>query len=156
MPPLGTSRNLLLVVAVAMLTGCAATTPMATKMQDAASKSFAPPPAGLAGVYIFRDGSFGAGLLKRISIDGKTIGSIAPHTYFHNELTPGPHTIATQAEFGDNELQLDAEAGKNYFIRQYIKFGTFVGSANIERVSEEEGKEGVLECKEAAQEGSPR
>lgn len=149
------SRSLLLVAIAAIVTGCAATVPMANPMQDAASKSFAAPPEGMAGVYIYRDSGYAGGVVKRISIDGKVIGSIAPYTYFHSELTPGRHTIATQAEFGDNELQLDAEAGRNYFFLQYMKFGTFVASANIELVSEETGKKGVLLCKEAAQGASP-
>ncbi len=44
-------------------------------------------------------------------------------------------------------MMLTAECGKNYFIRQYIKFGVFVGGANLELVTEDEGKKGVLECK---------
>ncbi|MNT94873.1 hypothetical protein D3C72_2366430 [compost metagenome] len=32
------------------------------------------------------------------------------------------------------------EAGKNYFVRQFIKLGVFVGGAGVEQVSEEEGK----------------
>lgn len=156
MSVVGKLTSLLLGVLLAIVSGCAARTPMASQVQDAASKTFAAPPAGMAGVYIYRNSNFGGGILKRISIDGKVIGSIAPYTYFHNELTPGQHTIATQAEFGDNELKLDAEGGRNYFVHQYIKFGTFVGSANVELVSEEEGKEGVLECKEAAQGESPK
>ncbi len=35
---------------------------------------------------------------------------------------------------------LYVEAGKNYFIRQIIKMGVFVGGAKLERVSEDEGK----------------
>ncbi|HHV6932376.1 TPA: DUF2846 domain-containing protein, partial [Haemophilus influenzae] len=34
-------------------------------------------------------------------------------------------------------------SGKNYFIRQYIKFGVFAGGANLEQVSEEEGKKAI-------------
>lgn len=32
-------------------------------------------------------------------------------------------------------------------LRQYIKIGLFVGGANLEIVSEEEGKKGVSKCK---------
>jgi hypothetical protein len=34
----------------------------------------------------------------------------------------------------------------NYFVRQYVKLGVFVGGANLEVVPAEEGKKGVLEC----------
>ena len=55
--------------------------------------------------------------------------------------------LIDQSFLSDNSLELDAESGQNYFVRQYIKLGVFVGGANLELVPEEEGKEGVLECK---------
>jgi hypothetical protein len=57
--------------------------------------------------------------------------------------------LATQAEFGENSVKFNAVAGKNYFFQQYIKMGTFKGSAGIQAVSEEEGKQNVLQCSEA-------
>lgn len=35
------------------------------------------------------------------------------------------------------------EAGKNYFVRQSIKTGAFVGGANLKEVSDEQGKADV-------------
>jgi hypothetical protein len=32
------------------------------------------------------------------------------------------------------------EAGKNYFIRQFIKIGPFVGGADLEQIAEEQAK----------------
>lgn len=142
--------RLILVATLIALTGCAST-PMANKEQEAVSKAFKAPPPGLASVYIYRNSNFGAAIKKRVSIDNTLIGSTASYTFFHIEVTPSAHTLTTQAEFGDNELQFNAEAGKSYFFHQYIKFGTFVGSANIESVNEEEGKKGVLACGEAYQ-----
>ena len=40
----------------------------------------------------------------------------------------------------------DAEAGRNYFVEQYIRMGLFVGGANLRLVDEAEGKKSVLEC----------
>lgn len=143
-------RSLMLIAALAVLTGCASVVPMAPQEQDAASKKFSAPPANMAGVYIYRTNSFmGKALTKRLSIDGVEIGETAPGVYFHREVKPGEHTLATQAEFGENTLNFNAEAGKNYFFQQYIKMGTFKGSAGIQAVSEEEGKKNVLQCTEA-------
>jgi hypothetical protein len=143
-------KSLLLITTLALLTGCASVVPMAPKEQDAASKSFRAPSANKAGVYIYRDNSFvGKALTKRLSIDGVVIGETAAGVYFHREVTPGEHTLATQAEFGENTLKFNAEAGKNYFFQQYIKMGTFKGSAGIQAVSEDEGKRAVLQCNEA-------
>ena len=68
-------------------------------------------------------------------------------TYFYKQVQPGRRVISTESEFSNNDLILDANAGQNYFVKQYIKLGLFVGGANLEIVSEEEGKKGVLQCK---------
>jgi hypothetical protein len=142
-------EKLMLVAALVALTGCAATTPMASKTQDADSKIFKAPPSNLSGIYVYRNSSFGAANKKRISIDNVVIGASAKYTFFHKLVSPGTHTISTESEFGDNSVQLNAAPGKNYFFHQYIKLGAFTAGANIEAVSEEDGKEGVLECNEA-------
>lgn len=143
-------RSLMLMAAIVLLTGCAASVPLASKDQDAASKTFGAPSANMAGVYIYRENShFGKALTKTLSIDGVAIGATGPGVYFHKEVAPGEHTVTTQAEFGENSLKFIAEAGKNYFFQQYMKWGTFKGSAGIQAVTEEAGKQGVLQCMEA-------
>jgi len=67
-------------------------------------------------------------------------------TYFYKEVSPGQHTLSTQSEFGNNDMIIKTDQGKNYFVRQYIKMGVFIGGANLELVSEEDGKKGVSEC----------
>ena len=68
-------------------------------------------------------------------------------TYFYREVSPGQHTLSTQSEFGNNDLIIMTDPGLNYYVRQYVKMGVFVGGANLELVPEEEGKKGVSECK---------
>jgi hypothetical protein len=143
-------KTLMLAAALALLTGCASVVPMAPKDQDSTSKTFKAPAPNMAGVYIYReDSNFGKALTKTLSIDGVAIGESAPGVYFHREVTQGEHTLATQAEFGENTVKLNAEAGKNYFFQQFMKWGTFKGSAGIQAVTEEVGKQNVLKCNEA-------
>lgn len=52
-------------------------------------------------------------------------------------------TIASESEFSPNEIKLAVANGINYFIKQYIKMGVFVGGSNLEVVGETEGKEAV-------------
>jgi hypothetical protein len=137
---------LLVLVASAFMVGCA-TVPMATDEEDSARKEFAPPPEESAGLYVYRNSSFGGALKKSVYIDGKLIGESAPMTYFYLVVTPGEHVLSTESEFSDNSLEVTLQGGKNHFVRQYIKLGVFVGGANLEQVSEQEGREGVLECK---------
>jgi hypothetical protein len=67
-------------------------------------------------------------------------------TYFYRVIKPGVHSLSTESEFSDNTLNLEVTGGKNYFVRQYIKMGVFLGGANLELVSEE-GKESIKKCK---------
>lgn len=138
--------GLLLVTALLALTGCASV-PMANQEEDLMRKAFAAPPSGKAGLYIYRDSVLGASLTKMLYLDDVTMGATAPQTYFYREISPGPHKISTQSEFGMNDLMLTAEAGKNHFVRQYIKMGVFVGGANLEVIGEDEAKTAILDCK---------
>lgn len=145
-------RRMLGVAALAvlgLLGGCASV-PMGDKALDAEAKKFSAPPADIARVYIYRNSHLGAALTKKVSVDGQLLGVTAPMTYFVKDLAPGKHTLATESEFSDNTLDLDALGGKNYFVHQYIKLGVVVGGANLELKSDEEGKAGVLECQLAA------
>jgi hypothetical protein len=138
-----------LAVGFATLSGCASV-PMASPEQDAAAKQFVAPEGDKVGLYVFRNSNFGTALKKLITLDGSPLGQTAPMTYFYKDIAPGKHNLKTQAEFGDNEIEFVAEKGKPVFIRNYIKIGTFVHSANLEQVGEAEGKRGVLECSRAA------
>ncbi|BCM26049.1 DUF2846 domain-containing protein [Methyloradius palustris] len=138
----------IVVIASLHLTGCASV-PMASVDTDKAKKSFSAPSEGKSGLYVYRNSSFGSALKKVVTIDGVIIGESAPNTYFYKEISPGTHVISTESEFSDNQISVEFQKGVNYFVRQYIKMGVFVGGAGLEAVSEEVGKKGVLECKMA-------
>ncbi len=129
--------------------GCA-TVPMETKEVSARAKSFTMPSEGHAGLSIYRDSMLGAALKKDIWVDDKCIGESAPHVFFFEGVKANQeHKISTESEFSPNDLLLKTESGKNYFIRQYIKVGAFVGGANLELMQEEEGKKAVSELEMA-------
>jgi hypothetical protein len=133
----------LLLIAVAVLSGCASVS-MESKEKSEAAKRFGAPTPGNSGVYLFRSGSFGGALKKDLWINGKCVGESAPNVFFFEEVKGGSeHTVSTESEFSPNDLVLKAVAGVNYFIRQYMKMGLFVGGAGLELVSEEEGKKEV-------------
>ena len=123
-----------------LLAGCAAV-PLGDPAQDRALKTFASPGA-VAGVYVFRDASLGAGKVMQIQIDGVDIGRTDAGTYLYTPLEPGLHRMRSQAESVD-QLDFDAPAGRLVFIRQEVSPGLFAPDARLHLVSEDVGKRGV-------------
>ena len=134
-------------LAAVLITGCASVD-MASPEASAKAKRFEAPSEGKAGVYIYRNSFVGKSLKKDLWIDGKCVGESAPNVFFYTEVKGGErHKI--ESEFSPNALELMLEAGKNYFIRQFIKMGAFVGGADLEQVSEEQGKADIAELEMA-------
>lgn len=127
---------------LALFTGCASVK-MESKEASAKAKQFAQAETGKAGLYAYRDSFVGKALKKDIWIDGKCIGESAPDVFFYTQVPAGKHVISTESEFSPNDLDVLLEAGKNYFIRQYIKLGVFVGGAGLELIPEEQGRAAV-------------
>lgn len=128
------------VAACVLFTGCASVN-MATKDDSDKAKQFNPPAAGKAGLYIYRNSAVGQALKKDVWVDGKCLGETAPDVFFYTEVDGGKkHRVDTESEFSPNSLELMVEAGKNYFVRQFIKIGLFVGGAGLEQVPEPQGK----------------
>ncbi len=132
-----------------LMTGCASVD-MASKVQSAKAKEFQQPPEGKAGVYLYRNSALGRALIKDLRIDGACVGASAPDVFFYAQVEGGKkHTVETASEFSPNKLELFFESGKNYFIRQFIKMGVFVGGADLEQVSEAQGKADVAKLEMA-------
>ena len=118
--------------------------------ESAKAKTFQPPSAGNAGLYVYRNSVFGAALKKDITIDGKCLGESASKVFFYTEVEGGKsHRIETESEFSPNGIDLTTEPDKTYFVRQYIKMGAFVGGANLEIVPAEQGKSDLAELEMA-------
>jgi hypothetical protein len=117
------------VLCVSLIAGCA-TVPLAPMEQDSALKAFPQPAAAMAGLYIYRNSVVGQALKKNVYVDKVFLGETANKTYFYKEITPGQHEISTESEFSDNAITFQVEGGKNYFARQYIKMGVFVGTVH--------------------------
>lgn len=128
------------VLAALLLSGCASV-PLAPEQESLTAKTFPTPEQNKSGLYIYRDSFVGKALKKNIYVDGKCIGESADRTFFYAQVAGGqPHKIATESEFSANDLTLFTEAGKNYFVRQYIKMGVFIGGAGVSESTETEGK----------------
>ena len=129
------------VLGITLITGCTSV-PMESKENDTVAKHFNSPSEGKAGLYVYRNGSFGAAIKKDVWVNGKCLGETAPNMFFYEEIIGGKeHKISTESEFSPNDLIIKTENGKNYFVSQYIKLGVFVGGAGLKLVDEQTGKE---------------
>lgn len=134
-----------------IMAGCASVS-MAPQKESTEAKEFSYPDEGKAGIYVFRkDSPFGAALKKDIWINGDCIGESASGVFFYHQVEgEQEHNIATESEFSPNIMTLFTEAGKNYFVQQYIRMGAFVGGANLRLHDEESGMNEVSQLDMAA------
>jgi len=140
--------RLFAVAVIALLFAGCASVPTESEEHAGKLKAFAAPEQGQAGVYVYRDSSLGASLKKDLWIDGKCLGRSAPKVFFYQAVAGNQeHDFATESEFSPNHLKVFTEAGKNYFIRQYIKLGVISGGANLEVIDEAKGKKAVEDLK---------
>jgi hypothetical protein len=140
-------NRLLILVSLLLLSACASV-PMGDSQKDAKHKTFSASP-NAAGVYIYRNESFGAAIRMDVLVDGQTIGQSAAKTYFYVDLPPGRHNFTSKSENDDN-LTLDLAAGRLYYIWQEVKMGILYARTKLNLMTETEGKAGVLECQLAA------
>ena len=128
-------------LSAALLSGCASV-PMANATADAQAKQFVAQ-ANAANLYIYRNETFGAALKMPVLVDGIAVGDTVAHSYILKQVTPG---ITSKSE-SDATLTLSTEAGKNYYVWQEVKMGLLMARSKLSQVSEEEGKQGVMESK---------
>lgn len=121
---------------------------MAPEQQSAEAANFRTQP-GKAAIYVYRrSGVIGSGVAHPAFLDGRILGNNGPGTFLLANVSPGSHIVSA----GVTQVELTAEPGEVYFVRQTADL-TISGTGHtpsVRRVSSEEGKQGVKECKEAA------
>ena len=137
-------KKLTLLLVVTLFLGSCVSVPLKTVKESNNAKQFNKPSNGKSGLYIYRNSFVGGALKKDIWIDGKCIGESAPDVFFYKEVLGNKeHTISTESEFSPNNLILTTKENQNYFIRQYIKFGLFVGGSGVELVNSDKGMKDI-------------
>lgn len=144
-----TIKILIGALALSVLAGCASV-PLASPELDAQAKSFAAPAAGKANIYVYRHESFGAAIRIPVSLDGRKVASTAAKTYMLLSVAPGPHQVLSDAEVED-KLEVNAEAGKTYYIWQEIKMGAFMARTKLQMVDEAKARKHLARCKRVLQ-----
>jgi sensor c-di-GMP phosphodiesterase-like protein len=137
-------KAVLATLALSTLAGCASV-PMADTSLDAAAKTFATTP-DKANIYVYRHESLGAAIKMKVQLDGQYVGSTAAKTYMLLTVQPGHHTIASSAE-NSSAVELQTQAGQNYFVWQEVKMGAFSAGSKLQSVDEARAKTDMKSCK---------
>jgi hypothetical protein len=109
------------------------------------AKSFTPV-ADKAIIYVYRKSSWGDRQAVPVMIDSKIVGSNGAGTFLMIMVSPGDHVIGTNTQESYSSVGVKAKAGNLYFFVQNISTDMTGMNISLERVSENKGKEAVLEC----------
>ena len=132
-------------ILVTFLAGCAATVDLAAPEEDLAAKSFVPA-EGEANIYVTREDQFtGSAVLFQLVVDQRVIGGIAPGTYHLIRVEPGHHTISVTTSENQSIEEVDAVAGRIYFFEVEPRMGWIAARAEVEPLTEAEGRAAVAE-----------
>lgn len=131
-----------------LLASCASV-PMASSSADAEAKQFTPQP-GRASIYVTRGFGVGSALVFQTILDGRIAGALAPNTYQLLSVSPGQHTLIVSATENVQQTTLTVQPGRNYFVEVSVSMGFISGHANIQSISDTQGRSQVLSSKRAA------
>jgi hypothetical protein len=131
-------RGIISAIFVVLLAGCVAQPP---SPQDLQAKRFETIP-DKAVVYLYRDRPDFVDNPAGLVLDGQSLGSTYPGTYYRLELAPGRHRIAGFA--GDaGVVVFDTQPAKLYFVRHIVSRLLQFDQSFFHFVSEAQGRNSV-------------
>lgn len=134
-------RVLLLMVCVALLTGCATTQMIKPEQPPELAAT-----SDSALLVIVRDTYWGGAIVFWNYLDGKFIGETMGNTYFITNVQPGEHYIVSGTE-NSGVAHLDFQAGKRYFLRQGVIMGVWrARTSGFFPMTAEEAQKAVRNC----------
>ena len=134
-----------LVIFVLMLTisGCATSMMLSLKKEPQHFIPSGDPNKGY--IYVYRESNL-LGCVRGIYVtaNGKRIGGLNNGTYFVYEADPGDVFISVENWLGDNpSRKILVEAGKKYYLKGSLTFGSMDATPYIERVNNEDGEKAI-------------
>ena len=145
---LGKSMKHLFLLALVLFSAGCASVPMGDPSVDLKLKEFEVTPEK-AGIYVYRNETFGATARMEVLVNGESIGRTAAKTYLFAEVEPGTYTITSKAE-NTSTLDVAVAPGTLAYVWQEVKMGILSARSDLQQVSEEVGRKGVRESKLAA------
>ena len=125
---------------LALLVAACASTPQASREDDALAKEFLTHP-NAATIYVYRSPFNHLDTDTNLYVDGRLIGSTRPGAYFRIDAVPGRHVLhGNGIDLGTFEL--DARPGRIYF----VSLAAIGGHSRFELVPEPVARQQVRAC----------
>ena len=121
-----------------IFSGCVQKMERAPIAEDKLAKEFKTDP-DFANLYICRNESFGWAVHMPVLVNDKLIGRTEAQSYFYIKLEEGRQNIKSLTE-QIQSIYVDTTKGKNYFVWQEVKMGTWTGNSMLHSMNEEDGK----------------
>lgn len=121
-----------------IFSGCVQKMERAPIAEDKLAKEFKTDP-DFANVYICRNETFGWAVHMPVLVNDKLIGRTEAESYFYIKLEEGRQNIKSLTE-QIQSIYVDTTKGKNYFVWQEVKMGTWTANSMLHSMSEEDGK----------------
>ena len=134
-------KKILFVCFMLFLTGCTSLGEQFNELQ--------PNKPGKALVYFYRPSQFlgfGGGMTYDIHENDSTITPLCSGGYNYYYTTPGNKTYWAKTEARD-EISLNVESGKTYFVKGKMGIGFIVGHPKLSQVDQETAMEEMKECR---------
>lgn len=105
-----------------LLLAACGSVPMAPAADDAAGKSFSPPPAGSAALYVYRDDGVGLFATTDITAGQRMLGSLTRNTWLRVEMQPGTYDARCKYEDATTSLPVTLAPGEIRYLAIYFTF----------------------------------
>lgn len=132
------------------LSACASV-PMAPTDADAEGKRFPPPPPGQATLYVLRGGGLGAAVPIGATIGQRSVGSLAPFTWFRVDVAPGPQDVRCVTREVERSVVVEMAPGETRFVQLGAEMGWVTARCWLEQVPPEQGRAVVMTGQRAAE-----
>ena len=104
-------------------------------------------PAGQGRIYFFRkSGMGGVAIRPAILLNGQSVGTSAPGTYFYVDRAPGSYEVKCSV-LTDHVINFPLAAGETVYVQTRVTMGVYLGHVRPRVVSESAGKSGVGKTK---------
>ena len=121
-----------------IFSGCVQKMERAPIAEDKLAKKFKTDP-DFANLYICRNESFGWAVHMPVLVNDKLIGRTEAQSHFYIKLEEGRQNIKSLTE-QIQSIYVDTTKGKNYFVWQEVKMGTWTANSMLHSMNEEDGK----------------